>query len=263
MNQTAGKNTRRTATAGFDPEKGGQARQLAAAALNRAGAGLAGCRRRTVGRTIRVWCQERQPVPSPGRHRADLLSGRCSDPPSWPDQLRARTAASSIQGMSAGYARYLASARRSTGRLYKAMITLDMPVRLFVLGTQTIGYLLLGGRRRRRPHLPAAFRRRRVCFSTGCPSSGIRDFPNPLDEAGDFMVSEYSFSVSRGNSAFATASRAALQISSSDASARLFVIPVIGWVVGLQPLKNEGRGGGSWWATFAKPASISHNTVAA
>ena len=48
-------------------------------------------------------------------------------------------------GYECGYARYLAKHHaRSAGRLYKAMMTIDMPVRLFVMGTQTVGYLLFG-----------------------------------------------------------------------------------------------------------------------
>jgi GT2 family glycosyltransferase len=48
-------------------------------------------------------------------------------------------------GYECGYARYLAKHHcRSTGWLYKTMTTLDMPVRLFVLCTQTIGYMMFG-----------------------------------------------------------------------------------------------------------------------
>ncbi len=48
-------------------------------------------------------------------------------------------------GYECGYARYLAKhhPRKGAAALYKAIVTIDMPVRLVVLGTQTVGYVLI------------------------------------------------------------------------------------------------------------------------
>jgi N-acetylglucosaminyl-diphospho-decaprenol L-rhamnosyltransferase len=48
-------------------------------------------------------------------------------------------------GYECGYARYLAKHHRSKSAslTYKALVTLDMPVRLVVMGTQVVGYVLL------------------------------------------------------------------------------------------------------------------------
>ena len=49
-------------------------------------------------------------------------------------------------GYECGYARYLHKhhPRPGAARLYKALVTIDMPVRLFILGSQVVGYTLFG-----------------------------------------------------------------------------------------------------------------------
>jgi DNA-binding transcriptional regulator YhcF (GntR family) len=48
-------------------------------------------------------------------------------------------------GYECGYARYLAKHHRSRSAClaYKALVTLDMPVRLFIMGSQMVGYVVL------------------------------------------------------------------------------------------------------------------------
>ena len=51
-------------------------------------------------------------------------------------------------GYECGYARYLKKhhPNPTAARLYKAFVTIDMPVRLFILGSQVVGYVMFGRR---------------------------------------------------------------------------------------------------------------------
>ncbi len=127
---------------GFDPEKSGEARQLAAAAL---------MVRREAFDAAGRWDEKfefgvedvdlclRLGGVGPIYYLADAQIHHLG-------RISSRANRGFVYtGYECGYARYLAKHHhRSTGRLYKAMITLDMPVRLVVLGTQTVGYLLFG-----------------------------------------------------------------------------------------------------------------------
>jgi GT2 family glycosyltransferase len=127
---------------GFDPQRSGEARQLAAAAL---------LVRREAFDAAGRWDEQfefgvedvdlclRLGRVGPIYYMADAMIHHLG-------RISSRANRGFVYtGYECGYARYLAKHHhRSTGRLYKAMITLDMPVRLFVLGTQTVGYVMLG-----------------------------------------------------------------------------------------------------------------------
>lgn len=128
----------------FDPERESDVQQLAAAALMVRPAWFVACGRWDEGFAFGVedvdLCVRLRKY-GPIRylpHAAILHLGRISSQANYGFTYTA---------YECGYARYLTKHHSPTaGRFYKVLTTLDMPVRLAVLGTQAAGYVLIGRR---------------------------------------------------------------------------------------------------------------------
>ena len=126
----------------FDPEQAGEVQQLAAAALMVRPEWFEQCGRWDEGfefgvEDVDLCARLREYGPIYYLAEAEILHlGRISS--------RANRGYV-YAGYECGYARYLAKHHRSRSAClaYKALVTLDMPVRLFIMGTQVVGYVML------------------------------------------------------------------------------------------------------------------------
>jgi GT2 family glycosyltransferase len=126
----------------FDPEKSGEVQQLAAAALMVRPEWFERCGRWDEGfefgvEDVDLCARLREYGPIYYLAEAEILHlGRISS--------RANRGYV-YTGYECGYARYLAKHHRSRSAClaYKALVTLDMPVRLLIMGSQVVGYVVL------------------------------------------------------------------------------------------------------------------------